>query len=35
VSEETHQISIAVDGDLHSDIPKAEFRARLAEHLHS
>jgi diadenylate cyclase len=35
VSEETRQISIAVDGDLHSDIPKAEFRDRLAEHLHS
>ncbi|MEW5795568.1 MAG: diadenylate cyclase CdaA [Candidatus Zixiibacteriota bacterium] len=33
VSEETHQISIAVDGDLHSDIPKAEFRDRLAEYL--
>jgi diadenylate cyclase len=35
VSEETHQISVAVDGDLHYDIPKAEFRDRLAEYLHS
>ena len=35
VSEETHQISVAVDGNLHSDIPKAEFRDRLAEYLHS
>jgi len=33
VSEETHQISIAVEGNLHSDIPKAEFRDRLAEFL--
>lgn len=33
VSEETHQISIAVDGNLHSDIPKSEFRDRLAEFL--
>jgi len=33
VSEETHQVSIAVEGNLHSDVPKAEFRDRLAEYL--
>ncbi len=31
VSEETSQISIAVEGVLHRDINKAEFRDRLAE----
>jgi len=33
VSEETHQISIAVAGNLDSNIPKGEFRERLTEHL--
>lgn len=33
VSEETNKISIAHDGVLHGDIPRTEFRDRLAEFL--
>jgi diadenylate cyclase len=33
VSEETHQISVAFAGNFDSNIPKGEFRERLAEYL--
>jgi len=33
ISEETHNISVAHQGSLDSDIPKAEFRSRLADYL--
>jgi len=33
VSEETSNISVAYDGVLHADIPRSEFRERLAEFL--
>jgi DNA integrity scanning protein DisA with diadenylate cyclase activity len=33
VSEETSKISIAYNGYLHADIPKAEFEERLAGYL--
>jgi len=33
VSEETHQISIAIAGNFDSNIPKGEFRERLTEYL--
>jgi DNA integrity scanning protein DisA with diadenylate cyclase activity len=33
VSEETSKISIAYNGILDSDIPKSEFREKLAQYL--